>query len=53
MIQVVPYMCLIRRGFKKKLHNGWKKFQSSLDHYNLINKEESMVQIWYESTILN
>ena len=48
-IQAVVYMCFIKGGFKKKFYMA-KKIATHFDHYNLINKEESTIQICYEST---
>ena len=51
MTQAIVYMCFTRRGFKKKVPQQLKIFLAHFDHYNLINKEESTVQIWYGITI--
>ena len=51
MTRAIVYMYFIREGFKKKVPQWLKKISSHFDHYNLINKEESTVQIWYKSII--
>ena len=35
----------------KKNSTMAEEILAHFDHYNLLNKEESIVQIWYESTI--
>ena len=50
MTKAIVYMCFTKEGFKKKVSQWLKKNSAYFDHYNLINKEESMVQIWYDCT---
>ena len=51
MAQAIVYMCFTKEGFKNKVPRWLKKILAQFDHYNLINKGESMIQIWYKSIV--